>query len=114
MRQLPRTCNYCQKGYHLFVRKKCKNGNWPDQIPRPEPSDAEKVLDLSKRSVSLILSELVHEGAISRTGRGIYSFADNPIPLVSVETLADDSKDLYRALESAGIESLGCQYHIQT
>ena len=71
--------------------------------------DAEKVLDLSKRSVSLILSELVHEGAISRTGRGTYSFTEKPTPLVSIETLADDSKDLYRALESAGIEfALSC------
>ena len=61
------------------------------------------------RSVSLILSELVHEGSISRTGRGTYSFTKKPTPLVSIETLADNSKDLYRSLESAGIEfALSC------
>lgn len=72
-------------------------------------ADAEKILGLSKRSVSLILSELVNEGAISRTGRGIYSFADKPTTLVSVETLAKNSKELYRALESEGVEfALSC------
>lgn len=72
-------------------------------------ADAEKVLDLRKRSVSLILSELVHEGTILRTGRGIYSFTEKPTPLVSVETLAKSSKDLHYALRSEGIEfALSC------
>jgi len=50
-------------------------------------SDAENVLDLSKRSVSLILSELVEEGLIVRTGRGIYAFSKKLTPLVSLELL---------------------------
>ena len=40
-------------------------------------SDAEKALDLSKRSVSLILSELVEEGMIVRTGEGLTLFLRN-------------------------------------
>ena len=72
-------------------------------------SDAEKALDLSKRSVSLILSELVEEGMIVRTGRGTYSFSEKPTPLVSGETLPDDSRKLYRVLEDQGVQfALSC------
>lgn len=72
-------------------------------------TDAENVLDLSKRSVSLILSELVEEGLIVRTGRGTYAFSKKPTPLVSLETLPEDSRKLYRALESKGLEfALSC------
>jgi DNA-binding transcriptional ArsR family regulator len=72
-------------------------------------TDAEKVLDLSKRSVSLILSELVEGGLIVRTGRGTYAFSEKPSPLVSPETLPEDSRKLYRALEDKGIQfALSC------
>jgi hypothetical protein len=72
-------------------------------------ADAEKVLDLSKRSVSLILSELVEEDLIVRTGRGTYTFSEKPSPLVSPETLPKDSRKLYRALEDKGIRfALSC------
>lgn len=72
-------------------------------------SDAENVLDLSKRSVSLILSELVEEGLIVRTGRGIYAFSEKPTPLVSLETLPEGSKKIYLALEAGGIQfALSC------
>jgi len=72
-------------------------------------ADAKKVLDLSKRSVSLILSELAEEGLIVRTGRGTYAFSEKPTPLVSLETLPEDSRKLYRALENEGIQfALSC------
>jgi DNA-binding transcriptional ArsR family regulator len=72
-------------------------------------TDAENVLDLSKRSVSLILSELVEEGLIVRTGRGTYAFFEKPTPLVSLETLPEGSKKIYLALEARGVQfALSC------
>jgi len=72
-------------------------------------ADAEKILDLSMRSVSLILSELVEVGFIVRIGRGIYVFSEKPTPLVSLETLPEDSRKLYCALENEGIQfALSC------
>ena len=72
-------------------------------------ADAEEILGLSKRSVSLILSELSEGGSIVRTGRGTYSFSEKPTPVISYETLPEDSRKLYRALESKGLEfALSC------
>lgn len=72
-------------------------------------ADAEKALALSKRSVSLILSELVEEGLIIRTGRGTYAFSKKPSPMVSPETLTDDSRKLYMTLKDQGIQfALSC------
>jgi len=72
-------------------------------------ADAEKTLALSKRSVSLILSEMVKADLIVRTGRGIYAFSEKPSPLVSSETLTDDSRKLYRSLKDQGIQfALSC------
>jgi DNA-binding transcriptional ArsR family regulator len=72
-------------------------------------TDAEKALGLSKRSVSLILSELVKEDLIVRTGRGTYAFYEKPSPMVSPETLTDDSSKLYRSLKDQGIQfALSC------
>lgn len=72
-------------------------------------ADAEEILGLSKRSVSLILSELSEGGSIVRTGRGTYAFSEKPTPVISYETLPEDSRKLYRALESKGLEfALSC------
>jgi hypothetical protein len=72
-------------------------------------ADAEKTLALSKRSVSLILSELVKADLIVRTGRGTYAFSEKPSPMVSPEMLTDDSRKLYRSLKDQGIQfALSC------
>jgi len=72
-------------------------------------ADAEKALELSKRSVSLILRELVGERLIMRTGRGTYAFFEKPTPLVSPETLPEDSRSLHRALRNKGLQfALSC------
>jgi len=71
--------------------------------------DAKNALGLSKRSVSLILNELVKEGWIVRTGRGTYAFSEKPTPLVSFETLPEASKKIHLALEAGGIQfALSC------
>ncbi len=59
--------------------------------------------------MSLILSELVDEGLIVRTGRGTYAFFEKPAPVVSQETLPDTSRRLYHALETKGLQfALSC------
>lgn len=72
-------------------------------------ADAEKILDLSKRSVSLILGELAEEGLVVRTGRGTYAFDEKPIPSVVPETLPEESRRLYSAFADTGIQfALSC------
>ena len=72
-------------------------------------ADAEKALALSTRSVSLVLSELVRDDLIARTGRETYAFSEKPSPVVSQETLTGDSRKLYRALKDQDVEfALSC------
>jgi hypothetical protein len=72
-------------------------------------SSAKKALNLSDRSTSLILSELVEKGLIVRTGRGNYAFIEKPTPRISLNSLSDDSKRLYHILKNEGIQfSISC------
>lgn len=71
--------------------------------------DAETALGLSKRSINLILKDLIEERLIIRTGRGTYAFLGKPSPVVSIEELSEGSKKIHNALGHYGLEyALSC------
>jgi len=72
-------------------------------------SDAERVLQLSKRTVSLILKELTDQRTLVRIGRGTYSLSAKPTAVAEPSTLPPASRRLHKTLATEGIQfALSC------
>jgi hypothetical protein len=71
--------------------------------------EAEAVLGLSKRTVSLILKGLTDQGRLARTGRGTYTRLPKPTPILDPNRLPSASRTLHKALTTEGIQfALSC------
>lgn len=71
--------------------------------------EAEAVLGLSKRTVSLILKGLTDQGRLARTGRGTYTRLPKPTPILDPNRLPSASRTLHKALTTEGVQfALSC------
>ena len=72
-------------------------------------SEAETVLKLSKRTVSLILKELTDQRLLARTGRGTYTRSAKPTAVPEPSTLPAASRKLHKTLSTEGLRfALSC------